>query len=135
MPKNKILGIINLELFLLPVKINWQTSLTAMDHKDLKWNEPLTYRPKLLATIKSSFQIHSAQLQIDYRYASRIDEVKIYPINDRVAMKFLDVRLSYDVWKLSFQIGVNNLLQYNYAPMESNLMPMRTFVFSVRGEI
>ncbi len=125
----------SIRLFNVSVKINWQASLTAMDHKDLKWNEPLTYRPKYLATIKSSFQIHSAQLQIDYRYASRIDEVKIYPINDRVAMKFLDIRLSYDVWKLTFQIGVKNLLQYNYAPMESNLMPMRTFVVSVRGEI
>ena len=125
----------SIRLFSVPVKINWQASLTAMDHKDLKWNEPLTYRPKYLATIKSSFQIHSAQLQIDYRYASRIDEVKIYPINDRVAMKFLDMRLSYDVWKLTLQISVNNMLQYNYAPMESNLMPMRTFVVSVRGEI
>jgi len=124
-----------IRLFRLQLKTNWQASLTAMDHKDLKWSEPLTYRPKLLATIKSSFQINKAQLQIDYRYASRIDEVKIYPINDRVAMKFLDARISYDVWKLTFQIGVNNLLQYNYAPMESNLMPMRTFVVSIRGEI
>lgn len=117
------------------LKTNWQVSLTAMDHKDLKWNEPLTYRPKLLATIKSGFQIKNIQLQFDYRYASRIDAVKIYPINDRVAMKFLDTRLSYDVWKLTLQIGVNNLLQYNYAPMESNLMPMRTFTIAVRGEI
>jgi len=124
-----------IHLFRLNLKTNWQASLTAMDHKDLTWNEPLTYRPQLLATFKSSFQINKAQLQVDYRYASRIDEVKIYPINDRVAMKFLDVRLAYDVWKLTFQIGVNNLLQYNYAPMESNLMPMRTFVVSVRGEI
>lgn len=113
---------------------NWQASLTAMDHRDLRWNEPLTYRPKLLATIKSAFQFGNAELQIDYRYASRIEAVKIYPINDRVPMKFLDTRLSYKLIKLTFQFGVNNLLQYNYAPMESNLMPMRTFILSVLGE-
>ncbi len=113
---------------------NWQASVTAMDHKDLKWNEPLTYRPRLLATIKSSFQLGKAELQIDYRYASRIEAVKIYPINDRVPMKFLDTRLAYQAGKLTFQFGVNNLLQYNYAPMESNLMPMRTFVVSMVGE-
>ncbi len=118
----------------LKLNSNWEASLTAMDHKDLKWNEPLTYRPKLLATIKSLFQLGNAELQIDYRYASRIEAVKIYPINDRVPMKFLDARLSYEIRKLTFQIGVNNLLQYNYAPMESNLMPMRTFVAGVQGE-
>lgn len=112
----------------------WQASLTAMDHKDLKWDEPLTYRPKLLATLKSGFQFSKFDLQIDYRYASRIEAVKIYPINDRVPMKFLDARLAYKLGQWSFQLGVNNLLQYNYAPMESNLMPMRTFTLSVLGE-
>jgi outer membrane receptor for ferrienterochelin and colicins len=124
-----------IRLLRFPIKTNWQTSLTMMDHKDLKWNKPLTYRPNVLAIIQSSFQVGPARLQIDYRYASKIDEVKIYPINDRVPMKFLDVRLSYEIWKLTLQLGVNNLLQYNYAPMESNLMAMRTFVVSVQGEI
>jgi len=105
-----------------------------MDHKDLKWNEPLPYHPKLLATLKSSFLIGKAQLHIDYRYASRIEAVKIYPINDRVPMKFLDARLSYVLSKLTVQFGVSNLLQYNYAPMESNLMPMRTFTASIQAE-
>jgi outer membrane receptor for ferrienterochelin and colicins len=123
------------QIFRWKIISNWQASTTAMDHKNLRWNEPLTYRPKLLATIKSSFQISKVALQIDYRYASRIDEVKIYPINDRVSMKFLDIRLSYEVGSLTFQIGVNNLLQYNYAPMESNLMAMRRFVASVQGEL
>ncbi|MCU0646297.1 MAG: hypothetical protein MUC94_18830 [bacterium] len=50
-------------------------------------------------------------------------------------MKFLDVRLSYEVGRMTMQLGVNNLLQYNYAPMESNLMPMRTFTASILGEI
>jgi hypothetical protein len=80
-------------------------------------------------------RIGSVLLQADYRYASKIDEVKIYPINDRVPMKFLDVRVSHDIWNLALQLGVNNLLQYNYAPMETNLMPMRTFTVGLRGEL
>ena len=109
-------------------------SLTAMDHEDLKWHEPLPYRPNVLATLKSSLHYGELQIQVDYRYGSEIDAVKIYPINDRVPMKFLDARIAYEIWKLSFQLGVNNILQYNYAPMESNLMPMRTFTVAVQGE-
>ncbi len=137
----RIRGIEATTNFSLPFHFwNWNfsydvnASLTAIDHEDLKWHEPLTYRPKLLVTVKSSLHYGDWQLQADYRYASKIDEVKIYPINDRVPMKFLDVRIAYEIWKLNFQLGVNNLMQYNYAPMESNLMPMRTFVASVQGE-
>ena len=105
-----------------------------MDHEDLKWHEPLPYRPNVLATLKSSLHFGKLQVQADYRYGSEIEAVKIYPINDRVPMKFLDTRIAYEIWKLSFQVGVNNILQYNYAPMESNLMPMRTFTVAVQGE-
>ncbi len=111
-----------------------QISLTAMDHEDMTWHEPLTYRPKILATVKSLLQTGPLYLQADLRYASKIDQVKIYPINDRVAMKFVDVRIAWSVWKITFQAGVNNLLNYNYASMESNLMPPRTYFVGIRGE-
>ncbi|MDZ7346890.1 MAG: TonB-dependent receptor, partial [candidate division KSB1 bacterium] len=133
----------------LEATTNWSTTLrlaglsvtpgltltgTWMDHEDLKWHEPLTYRPKTLFTGKASLKIEHLQLQVDYRYASKIDEVKIYPINDRVPMKFWDVRASYDWGAVSLMLGVNNLLQYNYAPMESNLMPPRTFTAGLKGQ-
>ena len=123
-----------IRLWSLKLSYDFHASLTAMDHEDLKWHEPLTYRPKVIATIKSSLHFRKLQFQADYRYGSKIAEVKIYPINDRVPMKFLDVRIGYDIWDLSFQLGIKNLLQYNYAPMESNLMPMRTFTVAVQGE-
>ena len=118
----------------LKLNSNLQASITAMDHIDLKWNEPLTYRPNILASMKSSFKMSRVEIQFDYRYASRIDAVKIYPINDRVPMKFLDFRFSYEIRNFHFQIGIHNLFNYNYAPMESNLMPMRTFRFAIQGE-
>ena len=106
---------------------------TFMDHKDLKYDEPLTYRPKRLITVKVSVKFEKLQLQADYRYASRIEEVKIYPINERVPMKFFDIRAFYDFGPVTLQLGVNNLLQYNYAPMESNLMAPRTFTAGLKG--
>jgi iron complex outermembrane receptor protein len=117
-----------------PIVPSLQLTATAMHHENLTWHEPLTYRPKLIGTVKAGLRVAKVQLQLDYRYASRVDAVKIYPINDRVPMKFYDIRLTYEWNKLSFKVGVQNLRQYNYAPMESNLMPMRTFTAGVQGE-
>jgi len=122
-----------LKLFGRKLITGLQASLTVMDHKDLKWNEPLTYRPNTLATIKSSLRFGDTQLQVNYRYASKIEEVKIYPINDRVPMKFVDIRFSYEWRNLIYQCAIQNLFNYNYAPMESNLMPMRSFVVALQG--
>ncbi len=109
-------------------------SSTLMDHEDSKYHEPLTYRPKILWNTKVSLKISHLHLQADYRYASKIDEVKIYPINDRVPMNFFDFRAFYDFGIITLQLGVNNMLQYNYAPMESNLMPPRTFTAGLKGQ-
>jgi len=117
------------------IEAGLQFSLTAMDHLDLKYEEPLTYRPKTLATLKATLSSGALHLSLDHRYASRIDQVKLYPINDRVPMKFWDVRLSADISFFTLQLGVVNLFNYNYAPMESNLMPMRTYTLSLKGEL
>jgi outer membrane receptor for ferrienterochelin and colicins len=118
----------------LKLKPGLQISVTAMNHKELEFNDPLPYRPKLIGTTKASLKSGKFMFEADYRYASKIQKVKIYPINDRVPMEFVDLRLSYEWGPLTAQIGVDNLLQYNYAPMESNLMPMRTFTAGVKGE-
>ncbi len=119
----------------LPVTPSLQLTATAMEHQNLEWHEPLTYRPKLISSAKMGLRVAKAQIQVEYRYASKIESVKIYPINDRVPMKFWDVRLSYDWRGLSFKFGTLNIGQYNYAPMESNLMPMRTFTIGMQGEL
>ena len=89
---------------------------------------------ELLGRIKAQIGSGPLHAEVIYRYARKIDEVKIYPINDRVPMKFLDARVSFDFWRLKLLLGVINLRQYNYAPRESNLMPMRTFTFGLQGE-
>ncbi len=110
-----------------------QISTTLMDHKDKKYEEPLTYRPKQLVTMKGRLGWQSFDLEIIYRYASEIDAVKIYPINERVPMKFWDAQLSYSFKKFTLHAGVDNITNYNYAPMESNLMPPRTYTIGLKG--
>jgi len=141
-PRARIQGIEATTNFSYPVflfGIDWtpgiQASITWMDHEDLKYHEPLTYRPNILSTIKTSLKAKNTTLQVDYRYASEIDEVKIYPINDRVPMKFVDLRLDYDWGPLTVQLGVINLFQYNYAPRETDLMPMRTYTIGLKGRL
>lgn len=125
----------SIQLFSKHLTHNLQLSTTLMHHEDLKYSEPLTYRPKSLITIKSRWIINVFQLQINYRYASKIEAVKIYPINDRVPMKFVDVLMSYNFNPITLQIGINNLFNYNYAPMESNLMAPRAFTLGLRGAL
>ena len=110
-------------------------SITVMRHEDLKWHEPLTYRPGTIISLKTGVRIGSLTLQIDHRYASRIEAVKLYPINDRVSMKFWDIRANVQIGKITLKTGIRNLFNYNYAPMESNLMPPRTYVVGLQGEI
>lgn len=104
-----------------------QVNLTAMSHRDLRWDRPLPYRPKVIGSVKAGLRSGAVHMEASYRYASRIDAVKIYPINARVAMHFVDLRFSTTWRGITAQLGVNNLLHYNYAPMESNLMAPRTF--------
>ncbi len=126
-------GAARLSLFRQIVQPSLEVSLTAMDHEDLKWHEPLTYRPKVLTTVKASLGVGPVTLQADYRYASKIDAVKIYPINARVPMHFVDVRAMWDMGPMTLKLGATNIFQYNYAPMESNLMPPRTFTVGLEG--
>jgi iron complex outermembrane receptor protein len=139
-PRARIRGLEATTTFTHPVRLwgrDWipglEASTTVMEHKDLRWDEPLTYRPDILATVKASLQSGRVRFEADYRYASKIDEVKVYPINERVPMKFVDIRGSLKFGNITLQAGVNNLFQYNYSPMESNLMPMRTVTVGLRG--
>ncbi|MBN2416902.1 TonB-dependent receptor [bacterium] len=110
-----------------------QLSLTAMGHENMETGEPLPYRPNVLGTAGGFIKSGPLTGQVRYRYASRIAEVKVYPINERVPMHFLDLDVSLQLSRYRLQAGIRNLLQYNYAPMESNLMPMRTYTLGLYG--
>lgn len=108
-----------------------EVNVTAMDHRNVDADEPLPYRPPVIGSVKASLGTGPWHVEGAYRYAARIQEVKVYPINARVAMHFVDLRARWERGPLTVQAGIQNLLQYNYAPMESNLMPPRTFTLGL----
>ena len=107
-----------------------RASVTWMHHEELQFHDPLPYRPKLLTHSQIGLSCPRWDVLIEHRYASKIDQVKIYPINQRVPMKFWDASLRLHWGKTALQLTCRNLFNYNYAPMESNLMPPRRWEIS-----
>jgi len=116
-------------------RLGLQASLTWMDPEDLNTGKTLAYRPKLLAWLTPSIRLGPFELQADYRYASRIEEVGIYPKDERVPQKVLDLRLIYRLGSFNFIAAVNNALQYNYTQLERNLCEIRNFAISMTASL
>ena len=58
----------------------------------------------------------------------------IYPGDDRVAKKIADARLSYDWRNYQLSFDVDNILNYNYVPVERNIAPIRKFMLTLSGK-
>ena len=50
-------------------------------------------------------------------------------------MHFWDARINYRFSSVTLKLGVKNLLNYNYAPRESDLMPPRTYILGLQGQL
>jgi outer membrane receptor for ferrienterochelin and colicins len=111
----------------------WLEELAGKNKPEVSFNDPLAYRPKHLFTCSISFGYGNFEAGMDYRYISRLDSVKVYPTEDRVPQKVLDSRISYELNNITITANINNLLNYQYAQIERNMMPMRHFVLSVTG--
>jgi len=110
-------------------------SYTLLEPKDISTGETLAYRSKHLFSYSIGFNYGNFETGIDYRYVSRLDNVKVYPDEDRVAQKVVDSRISYFYNRFVFALNVNNLLNYNYVQVERNLEPVRHYVFSVTANL
>lgn len=110
----------------------WRFSLTAIHHEELEFHDPLPYRPKQLANCQWLLRAGALEAQLDFRYASRLDRVKVYPIADRVPMKFWDAHVGIALGDARLQLACRNLTNYNYGAMESNLDPPRRFELTLQ---
>ena len=108
--------------------------MTFMDHRDLISNEPLTYRPDLIAHLNPSLTLGPWEFHVDYRYASRIEAVKLFYYDERVPQKVWNVRTIYHLGNIDFQIAVNNALDYYYTQVERSLGEIRNFTAGITGE-
>lgn len=131
----------------LPERIaGFETSLTLMSPMDLGLNQILKYRSTTLwysrLIVPLNFVAAGAfQLQADYRFQSRFDEIDdlsiaIRDATARVPIHVVDARLIVNMLNLAglpalVTLNVRNLLDYYYTEIIGNLAPTRHFTVQV----
>lgn len=112
-------------------KLSLNFGYTYMDPVDKSTGEDLAYRPCHLLTSGFTVNYFIFEAGMDYRYMSRIEQVKVYPNDDRVSTNIWDARISTSLYDFGLAFNVNNVFQYNYLQIERNMSPMRNFVFTI----
>lgn len=108
-------------------RLRLQASATIINHEDLTTHQPLTYRPKVIAFINPAIALGRWELHADYRYASRMEAVKLFSFDERVPQKVWNFRLLYHAGPVTMQAAVNNALDYYYTQIERNMAEIRNF--------
>lgn len=108
--------------------------LTLMEPKDLTSGELLAYRPKLIAHLVPSLHMGAWEVQADYRYASRMEVVKLFRYDERVPQKVWSFRLVWHLGNLQVHVAVNNALDYYYTQIERTMGEIRNFAVGFSGE-
>src|SRR2546427_332753 len=88
--------------------------------------QPLAFRPKHLVTLATDYQWGAVSVGGDFRYTSRFERVELYPNDDRVAGKVLDLRAGVERGPLSLRCQLSNALNYIYNQVPPTLAPGRT---------
>jgi len=113
--------------------------------EDLTEGTILKFRPRHLLYGNGTFSWNELRASVDARYLSRIERiddnlVRLAPIvngEQRVAIKIVDVRASYDLFGLGLPVriglSINNLLNYSYVELLGNLGPVRTYYLTIEG--
>lgn len=134
------------------IKVEWLKKLFSTNlgytytwPRDLVENAILKFRPRHLLYASGLCSWDHLRASADFRYLSRIERiderlVQFAPINDgeqRVAIKIVDVRASYELIDLGLPVrvgfNINNLLNYSYVELLGNLGPVRTYFLTVEG--
>jgi iron complex outermembrane receptor protein len=116
-----------LEAWLRSAPIMDRASLAAsymfLSTEDDATGEPLAYRSK--HNLKSSVDLigRDYSVGLDFIYRSRVERVKVYENDERVAIYVTDLRGEARLGRLRLSAKVANLFQYNYTEIERNLAP------------
>ena len=102
-------------------------SLTWMDPRDLERDRFLPYRPRFTGHFRGTIRFGLASFLAEYRYASRVEEVEINPLDPRVPLKILDIKAQV-AWRcFTVQAAVYNTLNYHYTQVERRMGEIRNF--------
>ena len=134
------------------VKVEWWKKYLSTDlgytytwPRDVNQNAILKFRPRHIFYASALVSYGDVRASTDFRYVSRIERIdenliRLAPIvngEQRVPIKVLDLRLSYDLLALGFPLrvgfNVNNVFNYHYVELVGNLAPVRTFILSLDG--
>lgn len=99
--------------------------LTLIDPKDLETGRTLIYRRKVVLNLLPSVNVGPVEIGARYLYGSRVDEVEIYPLDQRVPQKQLDSFLTWRWGNFEISFEVRNLLNYHYTQIERNMREIR----------
>jgi len=107
---------------------------TYLDPEDLATGKILNYRSRNRFTAGFDLNFKKISIGMDYRYASRIEEVvNIYNSDERVPIYVIDMRSGYKFSKFQLNFDVKNLRNYHYTLRQRYLEPVRSYVFTFRG--
>lgn len=101
----------------------------------LEDDEPLAYRSRHRLAASLSLRYRAFTVGGDFRYASRVERVKVYPNEDRVAQYVVDANCGVEAGRFRVLAKVENLLQYNYTEVERTLAPIRSFTVTVLSSL
>ncbi len=107
---------------------------TYIDPINLETGKMLNYRSRHRFVSGAVLNIWRLTIGLDYRYASRIEEVVIYPSDERVPMHVVDGRIILDLQPVTISIEAKNLRNYNYTLRPRYLEPIRHFIITIRGK-
>jgi len=130
----RIIGIESIVKFLLGKNFSADLGYTFLVPRDLELDETLAYRPQHLLTGSINYSIGTFDLGSEFRFASRYDKVLVYPADDRVDHKVVNMRLTKHFQNLDISLNANNIFNYNYTARERILEPIRHYVLTVSSK-
>lgn len=133
-PRGRVRGIEGALRWTRGTLVSGSIAYTYLDTRDLTADRPLSYRPRHLATASVTFHPGGLEVGLDHRYASRMQRVQVYPEDERVEMRVLDLRVGYRAGRYAILFSAENLANRAYTTIERNLEPLRHYRLTLQGE-
>ncbi len=97
----------------------------------------LPYRSRHQVTTGIQCNFWRISIGLDYRYASRIEEIVYVPGTgyvELVPIHVMDGRINFNFGSVEFGIECKNMRNYHYVMRQGLLEPIRHFIFTLRGK-
>jgi len=113
--------------------LSGNVGLTWIDPEDVKTGKTLNYRSRQRTVTGFEVKLGKWSFGLDYRYASRIQEVvNLFSSDERVPMHVMDGRIRLDLGRMEFSMEGKNLRNYQYSLRQRYLEPIRHYILTLR---